>query len=500
VVQYVDVNYAPDTDSHWSVAPGTLTDINAFAPLQNRHYGSVGTVSLGSLTGSDILTAQMFRQISGAVRFLTFRPGNIDEYDSSYVRTNRGTSYNASTTMWSAAAWGNQIIATNYLDAPQSSTGAGFTALSGSPPKARMVAANLDFVMFADVDDGGSNVYSDMVWWSGLRNPATWTPAPSTQAGNGRRLESPGPIRALVPFGKSFVVFKDNAIILGSYIGPPYVFGWQMVSSRVGCVGQNAVCELDGKLYFLHTSGFYEFDGQQVRQVGLGVTQTYLRACGYTSEDGIADPSYTGVGIAKTQAVGDDVEGVVWFTAHNLSVSAAEGFVIFGLNVRTGKWGRHSLTTATTAATASPLLRATTVDRQSFTPDRSGRIWAIWNNGSGTTFRSIVYPYTTTDSAAASFTTGKWGENDRSGKNVDIFLRHTGSTSLIAADVTSNISPYATEAASAGTAVTGVYNPEFASIQHTLDARHKAAVISYAVGERVKLAGLGLGEKRTGTR
>lgn len=507
--QYVDAIYAPDIDSNWIVSPGTLTHVNAFAPLQSGSLGSIGTAnyfSSSTLTGTDHLVAKTFRQVDGSVRLLTFRVSDIDEYNSSASRTNRGTGYSASTVMWSAAAWGNQIIACNYLDATQSSTGAGFSGLGGSSPKARMVAANLDFVMLADVDDGGSNVYSDMVWWCALRNPASWAPSPATQAGNIRRLEAPGPIRALVAYGKSFVVFKDNAIMVGTYIGPPYVFGWQMVSSRIGCVGQNAVCELDGKLYFLHTSGFYQFDGQRIQPAGLPIFQSFLTQAQYisggvTGEDA---PGVSGYGLSKTQCVADDIEGVVWFqTGTRDVVGPVNTSYLFGINVRSGRFGRHALGSTIGNAYPSPMVQTTTADMQAFKADTTGRVWQVLNDSSaGTTVRSIKYPYTTTDSVQATFTTGVWGDQQDGALNDRIYLRHRkGSSSLSAGEVTGTLYGFQDEAQNtANGSIASTLNTEFVAMDHTLSARYKNSVVTYAAGKKIILAGIALGEKRSGKR
>src|SRR3990172_642707 len=107
MAQIVPCYFAPDIDNAWAVAPGALASVNLLAPLQNGAYGSIGTANYfgaSTLTGSDILSGKMFRQINGGVRLLMFRPGNIDEYDSSAVLTNQGTGYNASTVAWRAAA------------------------------------------------------------------------------------------------------------------------------------------------------------------------------------------------------------------------------------------------------------------------------------------------------------------------------------------------------------------------------------------------------------
>jgi hypothetical protein len=505
VVQYVDVKFTPDTDTNWKVAPGALTYVNALAPLQGGMLGSMGTANYftaATLTGSNHLTAQTFRQINGSVRFLTFRTADIDEYDNAASRTNRGTGYTA--TMWSATAWGNQIIATDYVDAPQSSTGAGFSALSGSPPKARMVASNVDFVMFADVNDGGSNVYSDMVWWGGLRNPATWTPSPATQAGNQRILQAPGPIRALVAYGKNFVVFKDNAIIVGEYIAGKYIFGWQMVSSRVGCVGQNAVCELDGKLYFLHTSGFYEFDGQQIRNIGIPVFQSFLTEAQYVSGTASTNValSGTGTGIGKVIAVADDIEGVVWFETAATAATPLSTTVFYGYNPRCGKWGRTQTTSKVNNVYPSPMVRTTSSDMQAFLTDATGRFWFVSNDSvDGTTLKSVSYPYAT--NLGCTYTTGVWGDQEDGAKNQRIYLRHRpGSTALtVAADVTASITGYADEAQNtAYTTVSSVFNVEYQALDHTADARYKTMTAGYASGKKIILAGMGLNEVRTGKR
>lgn len=504
---FVPVFYAPDTDNAWSVAPGTLTSLVNFAPLQGGNYGSMGSANLfgaGTLTGTDILIAYAFRQVDGSVRFLAFRPDDIDEYSSSGTRTNRAATLGGAS-MWSATAWGNQIIACAAGLTPQSSTGAGFSALSGSPPKARMVASNLDFVMFADVDDSGSNVYPDMVWWSGLRNPTTWTPDPKTQAGNQRILQSPGPIRALVAYNKTFVVFKDNAIIVGNYIGPQLGFAWQKVSSRIGCVNQNAVCELDGKLYFFHTSGFYEFDGQQIRNIGLPVNQTFLTWAGYADSFGgnvggiVSAP--TSYGLDRVSAAADDLEGVVWFSM-SVYKSPSEYTRLVGYNPRCGKWGVWGYANTTSSTTPSPPVKASSADMQAFKADTSGRIYQVWNTTGGSTLRSIRYPYACgTGNSAASFVTGVIGENDTAGHNTNLYLRHRyGTDALTASDVSGSLVGYADESlTSTPNSVTPTYNAEMVALQGSVSARYRTYAASYA-SKKVILAGIALDDKPAGKR
>lgn len=504
MAQIVAPFFAPDLDNAWSVAPGALASLNAFAPLQNGNYGSVGTASLFNLTGSDILHGQTFKQVAGTVRLLMFRPGNIDEYDNVGTRTNRGTGYNAATTAWSAAAWGNQIIACNYLDATQSSSGAGFAGLGGGSPKARYVAANLKFVMLADVDDGGSNVFSDMVWWCGIRNPATWAPALATQAGNERLLDAPGPIRGIVAFRDTFVIFKDNAFWVAEYIGVgpnQFIFDFRLVSAKIGCIAPQTIVELDGKLYFLHSSGFYEFDGQSLKQIGLPVFQSFLRDAGYITRATGLSVSLTPEGVSLAQAAVDDIEGVVWFrSAYKITASSQQTMTLYGYNARSGKWGKHQVATGQ-GATAWPRLAFTNfAEQQSFLTGAANRLWVVWND-STSTFRAVKYPIATTDTVAATYTTGVFGSVDGSDLIDKHYVRTIEGTDLDTG-VTAAINGYTSEnkLKTNGVALNGTYNTEFDEIDIRINARFKTVAPTWTVGKLTLLGGIGFNGKPGGKR
>lgn len=504
MAQIVAPYFAPDLDNAWSVAPGALASMNAFAPLQNGNYGSVGTVSSFNLTGSDVLHGQTFKQIAGTVRLLMFRPGNIDEYDSAGTRTNRGTGYNAATVAWSAAAWGNQIIACNYLDATQSSTGAAFTGLGGSSPKARYVAANLDFVMLGDVDDSGSNVFSDMVWWCALRNPSSWTPSLATQAGNQRLLDAPGPLRGIVAFRDTFVIFKDNAFWVGEYVGVgpnQYIFSFRLVSAKVGCIAPQSIVELDGKLYFMHSSGFYEFDGQNLKQIGLPVFQSFQRDGGYIKRVSGLSLLKAPEGISKVQAAADDIEGIVWFrTASYLTASSQQAMVLYGYNPRSGKWGTHFVSTGQ-GVTAFPRLVFTNfADQQTFLANADARLWVIWNDATST-FRAVKYPFGSTDSAPPTYTTGVFGSIDGSDLIDKHYIRTLVGTDLDTG-VTVVVNGYTTEnkLVTNGGPLSGTYSTEFDELDIRIASRFKTVAPTWSTGKIVILGGIGFNGKPGGKR
>lgn len=508
MTQYVPIYFAPDIDNAWSVAPGALAAMRQLCPLQSGIYGTMGTSSLFTLTGSDYSLAKTFRQVNGTVRFLGFRTGNIDEYDSSGTRTNRLTGV-TSTAGWDAAAWGNQIIAVDPNVATQSSTGAGFTALGGGSPKARMIASNINFVMMGDVDDGASFVYRDAVWWSGLRNPNTWTPSASTLAGRIRLLDAPGPLTGLVPFRDSFVAFKDNAVFLGTP-GGQYTFTWRLISSKVGCSARHSIAECDGRLYWFHTSGFWEFDGQNLQNIGLPVFQSFLTEGSYISgglgSGTVPAPgaSVTAWSIGDVQASADEIEGVICFSfGYELLLNSNQLAYYYLYNVRSKKWGRffHSMN-ATGGWARSPLVKTSVADMQAFKSDPYGRLWAIWPGATNATLRSIRYPYATSDSDVAQFSTGIYGDAKDATREGNWFLRHAlGTDALTSSDITGTVGRYQNEdrITSQGS-VSVTFNPEFNSLQGAAAGKSKYLTATYATAKKVLLGGLALDSSGSGKR
>jgi hypothetical protein len=370
----------------------------------------------------------------------------------------------------------------------------------------RYVAANLDFVMGADVDDGGSNVYSDMVWWCGLRDPSTWTPAIATQAGNQRLLDVPGPIRGIVAFRDTFVVFKDGGFWVGEYVGPPpqgYIFSWRLVSARVGCIAPQSIVELDGKLYWLHSSGFYEFDGQNLRQIGLPVFQSFQRDGGYIKRVTGLSVLIGTEGLSLAQAVADDIEGIVWFRTASLIVSnSVQTMVLYGYNPRSGKWGKHKVGAVGTGASAFPRLVFTNyADQQTFLANKDARAWVVWNAPTATsTFRAVKYPFATSDSTAATYTTGVFGSVDQSDDINKHYIRtlvgtdsDSGLTGLISGFTSEN------QNVTNGTA-TPSYNSELDELDCNLDARFKTMAVTWTVGKLAILGGIGFNGKPGGKR
>lgn len=456
MTQIIPVSYLPDVDNAWISNPGALASISNFAPLARGSYGTIGSVASYEITGTNYLYAKMFRSLSGAVRFMVFRVGDIDEYSTSGTLTNRKTGASASTTNWCAAAWGDAIIATNYLDAVQSSVSGAFTDLTGtgSPPKARLVAANQNFVMLADYDDGGT--YPDGWWCSGIGNYASWTANPLvTQATNGRLLDVPGPIRALVAYKDAFVAFKDHAVIAMEYIGPPLVWAARTIHASVGCHGMHAVAELRGILYFLHSSGVYAFDGTNVTSIGDPVENTMLLLLNQIDRNnGPTQTVAADADIANVQAVADDVENVVWFFFSSREENAAypesgTEYVCkmygFGFNVVTGKWAR--LDSPNYAYRPIPVHAThSEIKASGFSLYARARLLTIKTPAATSKLYAYCYPYQTTTSdethGAGTMQTGVIGEHGKTTRSARVYWHTTYDAECVNASQVATVAAY----------------------------------------------------------
>jgi hypothetical protein len=302
----------------------------------------------------------------------------------------------------------------------------------------------------------------------------------------------------------SFVVFKDYAFWVGEYVGVgpnQFIFDFRMVSAKVGCIAPQSICELDGKLHFLHSSGFYQFDGQSLKQIGLPVFQRFQEEAGYVTRTNGLGVSFTPEGISLAQAAADDIEGVVWFrSSYKITASSQQTMTLYGYNTRSGKWGRHQVASGQ-GATAYPRLVFTNfADQQTFLANKQARLWVVWND-STSTFRSVKYPFATSDTVAATYTTGVFGSVDGSDLIDKHYIRTLAGTDLDTG-LTFAVNGYTSEnkLVTNGVALTGSYNTEFDEGDIRINARFKTVQTTWSVGKLTILGGIGFNGKPGGKR
>jgi len=100
-----------------------------------------------------------------------------------------------------------------------------------------------------------------LIRWSDQEDAANWTPAATNQAGS-LRLSHGSEIVTAVQTRQEIVVLTDSSVYALQYLGPPYVWGAQLVGDNISIISQNAAITASGVLYWMGFDKFYKYDGR----------------------------------------------------------------------------------------------------------------------------------------------------------------------------------------------------------------------------------------------
>jgi len=100
-----------------------------------------------------------------------------------------------------------------------------------------------------------------LIRWSDQENPFVWTPAITNQAGS-IRLSHGSQIITAIQTRQEIVTFTDQAVYSLQYLGPPYVWGTQLLGDNISVIGPNAVSLASGVVYWMGVDKFYMYDGR----------------------------------------------------------------------------------------------------------------------------------------------------------------------------------------------------------------------------------------------
>ena len=97
--------------------------------------------------------------------------------------------------------------------------------------------------------------------WSDQEDPFTWIPAATNQAGS-LRLSHGSEIITTVQTRQEIVVFTDAALYSLQYLGPPFVWGSQLLGDNISIMSPNAAVIASGVVYWMGVDKFYAYDGR----------------------------------------------------------------------------------------------------------------------------------------------------------------------------------------------------------------------------------------------
>ena len=97
--------------------------------------------------------------------------------------------------------------------------------------------------------------------WSDQEDFATWLPSATNQAGN-YTLSSGSTIISAIQTRQEILVLTDAAVYSMQYLGPPYVWGFQLMGDNISVISPNVVATVNNVVYWMGVDKFYMYSGR----------------------------------------------------------------------------------------------------------------------------------------------------------------------------------------------------------------------------------------------
>lgn len=100
-----------------------------------------------------------------------------------------------------------------------------------------------------------------LIRWSDQDNPFEWVPEVTNQSGE-QRLANGSTIVAATNTRQEILVWTDTAIYSMQYLGPPYVWGINLLMDNLSIASQNAAITVNNVTYWMGVDRFYQYSGR----------------------------------------------------------------------------------------------------------------------------------------------------------------------------------------------------------------------------------------------
>jgi len=180
-------------------------------------------------------------------------PGGLSTNTTYYVVNVSGTTFNLAST-----PGGSPLPTTGTQSGTQS-----ISLLADVPlfQNALTVSDASNFVIVFGTNPIGTNYLDPMqIRWSDQQNPLVWYPDVTNQAGD-VRLSHGSQIVTYVQTRQEIVTITDQAVYSLQYLGPPYVWGVQLLGENTSIIGPNAATLASGVVYWMGIDKFYMYSG-----------------------------------------------------------------------------------------------------------------------------------------------------------------------------------------------------------------------------------------------
>jgi hypothetical protein len=118
------------------------------------------------------------------------------------------------------------------------------------------------FVIAIGAQPYGSNDFDPMlIRWSDQENPYQWVPDATNQSGE-QRLSSGSFTVCARSARQEILIWTDSAIYSMQYLGPPYVWGFNLLMDNISIISPNAASIANNVTYWMGTDKFYAYSGR----------------------------------------------------------------------------------------------------------------------------------------------------------------------------------------------------------------------------------------------
>src|SRR6056300_128313 len=249
--------------------PGANVANNVYFARQSyKRFPSLVNYSTNNIS-TDSRGAGSFRDNSNTV--FNFVATNTDLYqlDGGAFTSRKSSLTGVNDDFWTFTQFGNYVIASNGVDAPQyylMGTSTNFAdlssiATSGTVPTFRVSGVVRDFLV-----TGNHTNNSNRIQWSGINDISTW--ASGTKQSDLQDLPGSGGQITHITSGEISYIFRQNQIVRMDYVGGATVFRLSVISPNRGAVLGRTVCQDNRRVFFYADDGFFEINGDQVISIG----------------------------------------------------------------------------------------------------------------------------------------------------------------------------------------------------------------------------------------
>lgn len=108
---------------------------------------------------------------------------------------------------------------------------------------------------------GSTDLDPLFIRWSDQETYSIWEPLATNQAG-GYRLSIGSTIVSALQTRQEILVFTDAAVYSMQYLGPPYVWGFNVLGTNISITSQNSVATANNVVYWMGVDKFYFYTGR----------------------------------------------------------------------------------------------------------------------------------------------------------------------------------------------------------------------------------------------